>query len=311
DINEIYLPHGVMIGAGIAALIQIIFIIAKNGREKSKFTVYTKTGKQFGKGIGGGFIAFAAAASVLAAISGIYTKMTPAMLVGFIIFAGIAALISELIVGISAMHAGWFPAFATTLIFLVVGMLMGFPQVPLALLAGFTASTGPAFADMGYDLKTGWILRGSGRYPEFEKQGRRQQYFAELLGFAVAVIFIALFYKNYFNSDLFPPVDRVFVSTILAGTSPEIVKYLIILAVPGAVIQLIGGPEKQIGVLFATGLLILNPEAGWTVLAALSIRAMLLRKYGKSVQSPMYVLAGGFIAGSALCSFGTATLKLK
>ena len=306
DINEIYLPHGVMIGAGIAALIQIGFIITRNGRGKTESTVYSRTGGQFGRGIGAGFFAFITAASVLAAAAGIYTKMTPVMLVGFVVFAGAAALISELIVGISAMHSGWFPAFATTLIFLVVGMLIGFPQVPLALLVGFTASTGPAFADMGYDLKAGWILRGSGRYPEFEKQGRRQQYFAELLGFAIAAIFIALFYKNYFASDLFPPVDRVFVSTILAGTSPEIARYLIFWAIPGFVIQLIGGPARQIGVLFATGLLIVNPAAGWTVLAALFIRVILVKKYGKSIQSPMYVLAGGLIAGSALCSFGKA-----
>ena len=47
------------------------------------------------------------------------------------------------------MHAGWFPAFATALIFLIVGMLLGFPDLPLAILVGFTAATGPAFADMG------------------------------------------------------------------------------------------------------------------------------------------------------------------
>lgn len=33
-----------------------------------------------------------------------------------------------------------------------VGMLIGFPPVALALLAGFSAATGPAFADMGYDI---------------------------------------------------------------------------------------------------------------------------------------------------------------
>lgn len=33
-----------------------------------------------------------------------------------------------------------------------VGMLIGFPPVALTLLAGFSAATGPAFADMGYDI---------------------------------------------------------------------------------------------------------------------------------------------------------------
>lgn len=207
------------------------------------------------------------------------------------------------------MHAGWFPAFATALIFLVLGMLIGFPPLALAFLVGYTASTGPAFADMGYDLKTGWILRGNGDHPEFEMAGRLEQFKAELLGFAAAIIFLSIFYRAYFESNLFPPVDRVFVATIKAGTSPEVLKWLLIWAIPGAIIQFIGGPDRQIGILFATGLLIMNPKAGWTALVALAIRLLILRIYGKKVQNTMYILAGGFIAGSALVSFGTGTVK--
>ena len=73
------------------------------------------------------------------------------------------------------MHSGWFPAFAVALITLVIGMLIGFPPVALALLVGFSAATGPAFADMGYDLKAGYMLRGYGSDPAFEREGRRQQ----------------------------------------------------------------------------------------------------------------------------------------
>ena len=93
-----------------------------------------------------------------------------------VIFAAVAALVSELIVGVSAMHSGWFPGFATALLFLIIGMMLGFPTLPLAILAGFTAATGPAFSDMGNDLKAGWILRGKGADPELEKEGRKQQY---------------------------------------------------------------------------------------------------------------------------------------
>jgi len=311
DINKLYVPHGVMIGAGLVAMIQILHVIVRREKEKPEVIQYTTPNRQFGRGIVVGFSAFIGAAAILAAIAGIYTHMSFPMLLGFVVFAGVGALVSELIVGISAMHAGWFPAFATALIFLIVGMLIGFPEVALVLLVGFTASTGPAFADMAYDLKAGWILRGSGKYPEFERQGRRQQYYAELLGFAVAAIVVALFYTHYFAEDLFPPVDRVYVSTIRAGTSPEVAKYLLMWAIPGAFIQLIGGTARQVGILFATGLLIHYPIAGWTGLIALAIRAGLVNKYGKSIESPMYVLAGGFIAGSALCSFGTATLKLR
>ena len=311
DINALYIPHGVMIGAGSVALIQIVLSMMGKEKEKCETVNYTTTKKDFSRGVGFGFIAFVAATLILAAVAGFYTQMSFPMFIGFILFAGVGALVSELIIGISAMHAGWFPSFATALIFLIIGILIGFPEVALALLVGFTVSTGPAFADMAYDLKAGWILRGRGKYPEFEKQGRRQQYYAELLGFAVAILFIALFHKNYFTENLFPPVDRVYVSTIRAGTSPDVAKYLLIWALPGAFIQAIGGIKRQIGILFATGLLVLNPIAGWTALAALTIRVILLKKYGNSIGGPMYVLAGGFIAGSALCSFGTATLKLK
>jgi uncharacterized oligopeptide transporter (OPT) family protein len=190
-------------------------------------------------------------------------------------------------------------------------MTMGFPPLPLAFLVGFTASAGPAFADMGYDLKTGWILRGSGKYPGFEKQGRRQQYFAGLLGFAIGALVVVCFHQHYFMNDLFPPVDRVFVATIRAGTNPAVAKYLLVWAIPGAAVQLLGGPSRQTGILFATGMLINNPVAGLTALVSLSSRILLLKRYGPSVESPMYVLAGGFITGSALTSFGTATAKLK
>jgi uncharacterized oligopeptide transporter (OPT) family protein len=311
DINEIYLPHGVMIGAGVIALIQIFFLISKSKKGKSETASFTRTDKQLKHGIGTGFLLFIFAASLMAAITGIYIKMSFLMIIGFILFAAIAALTSELIVGISAMHAGWFPAFATTLIFLVLGLLIGFPQIPLAIIVGFTASTGPAFADMAYDLKAGWILRGKGKYPEFERQGRRQQFYAELIGFGIAAIFVFLFYNNYFAADLFPPVDRVFVKTIESGAHADVAKYLLIWAIPGAIIQLLGSLSRQIGILFATGLLILNPVAGWTVVAALVIRILLYKKFGESVRETLYILAGGFIAGSALCSFGTTTLKLE
>jgi len=66
---------------------------------------------------------------------------------GLLLAAAIATILGRgtlsLVVGLAAMHAGWFPAFATALIFLIVGMLLGFPDLPLAVLVGFTAATGP------------------------------------------------------------------------------------------------------------------------------------------------------------------------
>jgi uncharacterized oligopeptide transporter (OPT) family protein len=311
DINKLYVPHGVMVGAGFVALIQIIVLVARKETGAAGETSCTISPMRFGQTLAGGFLAFMIASAVMATLAGLYAQMSAARLMGFVLFAAVAALAAELIVGISAMHAGWFPAFATALVFLVLGMTMGFPPLPLAFLVGFTASAGPAFADMGYDLKTGWILRGSGKYPGFEKQGRRQQYFAGLLGFAIGALVVVCFHQHYFMKDLFPPVDRVFVTTIRAGTNPAVAKYLLVWAIPGAAVQLLGGPSRQTGILFATGMLINNPVAGLTALASLLSRILLLKRYGRSVESPMYVLAGGFIAGAALLSFGTATVKLK
>ena len=211
------------------------------------------------------------------------------------------------------MHSGWFPAFATALIFLVLGLLFGFPPNALALLVGFTASTGPAFADMAYDLKAGWILRGKGQNPPYELQGRKQQYLTELISFLVAILIVALVHRFYFEQDLFPPVDRVYVATIQAGVNASVARHLLIWALPGALIQLAGGPSRQLGVLFATGLLITQGalSAGITVLVGLLIRCIVVRKYKENGQKTLYILGAGFIAGSALYSFFASTLNLR
>jgi uncharacterized oligopeptide transporter (OPT) family protein len=207
------------------------------------------------------------------------------------------------------MHSGWFPAFAIALITLIIGMMIGFPPVALALLVGFSAATGPAFADMGYDLKTGYILRGNGTDPEAELAGRKQQYFAGLIAFGVALITVMFSYNSFFSQGLIPPVDKVYASTIEAGTSPEVAKQLLMWAIPGAILQLVGGSSRQIGVMFATGLLILNPNAGWAVLAGILIRMVVLKAKGKEAESTLSILAAGFIAGDALYSFFSSVVK--
>src|SRR5699024_5636100 len=122
--------------------------------------------------------------------TGIYSGMSAPMLAGFVLFGTASAFAHELIAGLAAMHSGWFPAFATALISLLVGIMIGFPIEVLVVLAGFSASTGPAFADMGYDLKTGYLLR-QGCSASFELEGRRQQWLAGMIGFGVAVIIVA------------------------------------------------------------------------------------------------------------------------
>jgi uncharacterized oligopeptide transporter (OPT) family protein len=319
DVNKLYIAHGVMIGAGIVALIQAGLLIFKKPKysldhQETAVAAERNLSRPIGearRALGLGFVAYLAIALIIAVIGGLVTKMSLGMLIGFIFFAAFAAFVHELIVGIAAMHSGWFPAFAVAFITLLFGIMIGFPPVALALLAGFSAATGPAFADMGYDLKTGYILRGNGEDREYELKGRRQQYITGMIAFGVAVLTVVFTYKGYFAQNLVPPIDKVYVSTIKAGASPEIAMQLLLWAIPGAIFQLLGGPSRQIGVLFATGLLISSPNACWAVIAGILIRVIVLKVKGKDAETPMSILAAGFIAGDALYSFFNSVFKMK
>lgn len=320
DVNALYIAHGVMIGAGLVALIQVaILIFGRNkGNDKSKQQQAEVSDDQFTRPLneakrtlGLGFVAYLIIALIIALIGGLTSHMSIGMLIGFLFFAAFAAFVHELIVGIAAMHSGWFPAFAVAFITLLFGILIGFPPTALAMLAGFSAATGPAFADMGYDLKTGYILRGNGKDKEFELHGRKQQYVTGMIAFGVALITVIFSYQGYFAQNLVPPIDAVYVSTIQAGASSDVMLQLLIWAIPGAILQFIGGPSRQIGVLFATGLLILSPNACWAVLIGIAIRLIVLKIWKKEAETPMSILAAGFIAGDALYSFFNSIFKFR
>ncbi|MHB1161010.1 MAG: OPT/YSL family transporter [Chloroflexota bacterium] len=320
DMNALYIPHGMMIGAGLVALVQIIIILSKRqadphpvsgGSQAAASAGLTRSESYITRGLLQGLGLYLVAAAILAVISGIVTEMSAAQIVLWIVFAAISCICAEFIVGLSAMHAGWFPAFATALIFLVLGMMLGFPPAACAVLVGFVASGGPAFADAGYDLKAGHHLRGGGRNPAFEMAGRWQQIIAGFFGLAVAWVMVLLFKDLYFSQNLFPPVDRVYATTIKAGVDPTIVQNLIIWAIPGAIVQAIGGPDRQMGILLATGLLIVNPLAGWAVLAGILIRIIAMRVYGQAAETPLTIFGAGSIAGDALYGFSSAVLRAK
>ena len=300
-----YLGHGAMIGAGIISLLQCARILFK--KEENGTSAASRFGTSLSdmkNALSKGFIAYIVIAIGLAIATGLYYEMGIVKLIAWVIFAAVAALVSELIVGVSAMHSGWFPGFATALLFLIIGMMIGFPTLPLAILAGFTAATGPAFSDMGNDLKAGWILRGKGADMELEKVGRKQQYYAELLGFGVAFVMVAIFAKGYFNQGMFAPINFVYQSTIEAGSTVEVMKWLAIWAIPGALIQLLGG-NHQAGILFATGW----TEAGVVILIAISIRAIVIHKNPER-DSIFAILGAGALVGSALRDFSTSMLGL-
>ncbi|WP_220806033.1 OPT/YSL family transporter [Achromobacter sp. UMC71] len=304
DISKQYIPHGMMIGAGLVALVQVAMVMRSKAGSKASGPVGPSVGSSLRLG-GAGYILLSAGISLLA---GLYADMSVPMLLGFILYAAFAALVHELIVGIAAMHSGWFPAFAVALITLLLGLLIGFPPHALAILCGFSVATGPAFADMGYDLKAGFMLRGNGADMALELEGRKQQLIAAMLAFLIAIPVVYFSYGALFASGQLPPVAKVYVATINAGATPGIAQMLLVWAIPGAIIQLIGGPKRQLGVLLATGLLIANPLAGWAVAAGIVLRLLIEKVGGEKHRNHMEVFAGGIIAGDAIFSFFSATI---
>ena len=57
-------------------------------------------------------------------------------------------------------------------------------------------------------------------------------------------------------------VDKVYVVAIQAGAAGNVGLASAIWAVPAVIIQRLGGPARQVGILLSTDLLILNPMAG-------------------------------------------------
>lgn len=310
DIGELHISHGVMIGAGIVALVQAVVVVVRNRKRSGAGTErFTRGDSEAIGGLRRGLLLYLASGVVLALLSGLYSEMGIGQLIGWVVFAAVACICAEFIVGLSAMHSGWFPAFATALIFLVVGMMLGFPTVGLALLAGFVAAGSPAFADGGFDFKAGWVLRGEGSDPRFELLGRRQQLYAALIGFAVSTVVVMFTHGMYFSAGLFPPIDKVYAAAIHAGLDQGTVVRLALWAIPGALIQLVGGPSRQLGVLLGTGLLVASLETGWMVLAGLLVRALVVRLRGKEAEGPMTIFAAGLIAGDALYGFFSSVFK--
>ena len=303
-----YMPHGIMIGAGLISLIQCGRMLLKKSDGNSAAGKFSSSMANMKKALGGGYVAYLIVAVLLAVITGIWSDMSMFQLIIWVIFSAFAAIASELIVGISAMYSGWFPGFATALIFLIVGMLIGFPAIPLGILVAYTSATGPAFSDMAYDLKCGYILRGCGQDQELELEGRKQQYYSEMIGFVVAFVLVAIMAGKYFDQGLFAPVDATFAATIEAGAGAGVAKWLVIWAIPGAIIQLLGG-SRQVGILFATGLLVGSTINGLTILIALALRYVLVKR-NKENEQTLNILGAGSLAGAALYSFFTATLSL-
>ncbi|UZF90958.1 OPT/YSL family transporter [Bosea sp. NBC_00550] len=310
DLMAAYIPHGFMIGAGLVALLQVALLLFRRAEPTKPGEVGAGVSDaEVKRALGLGTVGYLVIAVFIALVGGLMSDMSIGMLILFVLYAAFAAYVHELIVGLAAMHSGWFPAFAVALITLIIGMLIGFPMPALALLVGFSAATGPAFADMGYDLKAGYLLRGNGADPAFEREGRRQQLFAAMFAFVIAGAVVLFSYQSFFDQNLVAPVNKVYAATIKAGVAPGVAWQLFLWAIPGAILQFIGGPKRQIGVLFATGLLINFPMAGWAVLAGILCRVIWEKLRGASGEGDMEVFAAGVIAGDAIFSFFDSVSK--
>jgi uncharacterized oligopeptide transporter (OPT) family protein len=315
DFATSYIAHGLMIGAGLVQVGQTAWVV---WRSREGGSVRLQADRRVGPGTGpaeaghyGGrsfaelschVLAFVLGAIALSGLAGLWTSMPPAQLATWIAFAGAAAFIHTIIVGYCAMLSGWFPSFAVAIALILVAALIGFPIEALAVLAGYILSTGPQFADLGYDLKSGWIIRGRGTDAAREEAGRRQQAILQEVGALVGIATVALAFGMYWKAGLVPPMGRVVATTVGLATTPALPAQLALGAILGAVAQLVGGPRRAVGILFATGLLLDNVVYGYALVAALAVRAWVGAK-------PMSVRAPGLIAGDGLAGFGEAITR--
>ena len=309
DLGKTYIPHGIMVGAGLTSLVQVCYILFQSAKgsklevaEDGKTYPYTVQHSGVNKAITGALLMNAVAAFSLALLTGMLTSMSVPKMVLWVSWTTLSSVIAPVLVGICAMRSGWFPAFAITTIFLSIGLFMGFPPIALAILTGYVACTGPCFADMGYDLKTGWILRGKNSDIPYELEGRREQLLSEVIGALVGFAIVGIFMGMYFKAGTLPPVSKVFAVTLEAGQNPEILGQLLKWGVLGAIIQFAFGPKKTVGVLLATGLLIYSPMYGVGVLAAVLYRT----RFGSE---KMEMRESGLIAGDGIYSFIMAVIK--
>ncbi|MEO3993006.1 MAG: hypothetical protein QN229_01680 [Desulfurococcaceae archaeon TW002] len=309
-----------MVGAGIAALIQFLLLYLKVRRRQTTQSVTESTSSipptlisanEAIRKLVMSLIIFVAGALVAGLITGVSGMMSSEMFLLWVVYIGFQAWFTTLICALSGMYAGWFPAFATALASLVISLVLGFPPLAAGIGVAYVAATGPGMADLNYDLKTGWILRGEGKDPNFERIGRRWQFYTKILSLAVALTMVIIFYNTYFATlNLYPPASRALAATAKAAADPELARWLLTWAPIGFILQLVGGPERQIGILLATGLMIPNPPAGIAVLVTVAARLALTKALGaERLRDVFYVGGAGAVGGSAIISFIVYTLR--
>ncbi|MGO4423892.1 OPT/YSL family transporter, partial [Streptomyces sp. MCAF7] len=116
DLSAERVPHGLMVGAGLVALVQALLLMRtrKGGGDGQAADVDTDDDErtvqapQLRRGLLEGMGLFVCGAIVVAIAGGVVGRLSVPALVGWVALAGIAAIVHQLIVGLAAMHSGWF-----------------------------------------------------------------------------------------------------------------------------------------------------------------------------------------------------------
>ena len=330
DIGTSNIAQGVMIGAGIVAFVQIFFTLGKKEKAaaplpaggakeaKAEFISAGAAGalrqrrnsgaephlienkitlRTFASSVG----LFICGAVAIALVMGIFSEMGLWQSVAWVVFAGIASVVVMVLVGTATMHSGWGPTFAVVTICLTVGLLVGFPPLPLAVLVGYLGSVGPCMMDTSVGLKAGWVIRGKGVNKENETHGRKQQVMIKQLGIIIGIAMAVAFGVILVQGDIIPPMSIFYADTVASTPSPALLRELAMWAIPGAILQAAFG-NRSAGLMLASGLLINNPIFGISVLVAIIARLVFGTKH-------MSIRAPGLIAGDGLFGFGESIFR--
>ncbi|MCL2619827.1 MAG: OPT/YSL family transporter [Defluviitaleaceae bacterium] len=296
EIRDSNIAQGMMMGAGVVALVQIILAIFKKNKKKDDEIDYSVGDGITKKVLAGGGGIFVLGALVIAFISGIFTDMNLGQSLLWLVFSGFSALLVMILVGTASMHSGWAPAFGVVATCLTLGIFMGFPPVSLAVLVGYIGAIGMPLADTGIGLKAGWLIRGKGENPDHEKRGRRQQVVLKQIGAVIGAGMAIIFGMILLQNNVTPPMSAFYAAAVETPADPAVLGQLALWAIPGALLQVVFG-NKSVGLMIATGLLINNPLFGIMVLASIVLRLIIGTKF-------MTVRAPGLIAGDGLFGFG-------
>lgn len=127
-----YIPHGLVIGGGLAALVQVVLVIRRQHKTAAETgsdapedaalvpvlqdnvaianTALSTSETFVSRILMRGVILYLIVGAAVALIAGLWGDLSPLGLVGFVVYVTIACIASQFIMGLSAMHAGWFPS---------------------------------------------------------------------------------------------------------------------------------------------------------------------------------------------------------